>query len=109
MLYIEESNFEKRMHLFSELANQEFLELVIWLFPESNIDSIIREKIFDSTTVNAIPVTTYKSGGVARCTQRLRLTDKLLDKIAQGKDFIAQNCAVYASTVLKVLNGKHAQ
>ncbi|CAI8951824.1 hypothetical protein EMIT0P253_50180 [Pseudomonas sp. IT-P253] len=58
------------MQLFSELANQEHIELVIWLYPESSIDSIIGENVFASTTVNAVPVTTYNSGSVARCTNR---------------------------------------
>ncbi|WP_129586954.1 hypothetical protein [Pseudomonas frederiksbergensis] len=92
MIYIEESSFERRTHLISELANQESIELVIWLYPESSIDSIIGESIFASTTVNAIPVTTYKSGGITRCTQRLRLTGTLINKITQEKNFIAKNC-----------------
>lgn len=92
MIYIEENSFERQMHLFSELASQESFELVIWLYPESCIDSIIGVNVFESTTVNAMPVTTYENGVVARCTQRLILTEMLINKITQEKDFVAQNC-----------------
>lgn len=92
MIYIEESCFARRMQLISELANQESFELVIWLYPESSIDSILGENIFASTSVNATPVTAYENGGVARCTQRFQLTNELINKIVQEKDFIAKNC-----------------
>lgn len=91
MIYIEEISFERRMYLISELANQQPLELVIWLFPESNIDSILGENIFDSSTVNAVPVTTYENHRVSRCTQRLRLTGSLINRIAQEEVIIKRN------------------
>ncbi|MGH8422790.1 MAG: hypothetical protein ACRER3_10615 [Pseudomonas fluorescens] len=92
MIYIEEASFERGMHLISELANQESFELVIWLYPESSIDSIIGEEICASTTINASPVTTYESDSGVRCTQRLKINDMLINKIMQEKDFISQNC-----------------
>ncbi|UVK98793.1 hypothetical protein [Pseudomonas sp. B21-048] len=92
MIYIEENSFARQIQLISEFVNQEPFELVIWLYPESSIDRIIGENICASTIVNAVPVTTYESDGVARCTQRLQLTDMLINKITQEKDFISQNC-----------------
>jgi hypothetical protein len=92
MIYIEEISFEKRMQLISVLSNQESIELVIWLYPESSIDSIIGENVLASTTVNATPVTTYKNGCIARCTERLQVTDILITKITQKKGVIVKNC-----------------
>ena len=91
MIYIEESSFEKRIYLLSEYSRHEPLEIVIWLYPESGIDSILEEGIFEPSTVNATPATTYEDGKNARCTQRLRLNDELINKIAQEKHTIMQH------------------
>jgi len=92
MIYIEEKSFERQLHLMSELSNQSSFELVIWLYPESSVDSIIGVNVLESTSVNAIPVTTYENGVIAKCTQRLRLTKQLISEIAQEKDSMVRNC-----------------
>ncbi len=91
MLYITESNFTRKILLLSKLTSKARLELVIWLYPESSAESIIGFHADSPTKVNALPVTTYPSHIVGRCTQRLQITDDLIKIIALNEsDFIGE-------------------
>lgn len=92
MIYIEENNFERQIDLISALANQAPFDLVAWLHPDSTIDAILGVSVYKSITVNAAPVTTYANDVIASCTQRLRVTDALINNITQEKNVIVKNC-----------------
>jgi hypothetical protein len=92
MIYIEENSFERQIDLISSLASQAPFDLVAWLYPESTINNIIGTSVSKSITVNAMPVTTYGDGFVASCTQRLRVTDLLINMIMEEKKLITENC-----------------
>ncbi|NYH12254.1 hypothetical protein [Pseudomonas moraviensis] len=92
MLYISERSFNRQILLLSNLSNKTRLELVIWLYPESSADSIIGFRTNSSTTVNALPVTTYPGNIAGRCTQRLQITADLIETIASNERCFIEEC-----------------
>ena len=92
MLYITESSFTRQILLLSKLSSKAKLELVIWLYPESSAESIIGLHAVPSTKVNALPVTTYESHIISRCTQRVRITDELIKAIALNESKLIGEC-----------------
>jgi len=91
-LYITEKSFNRQMLLLSKLSNKMRLELVIWLYPESNADSIIGFYADSPTTANALPVTTYPNKIASRCTQRIRMTDDLIKTITINESHFISEC-----------------
>ena len=92
MIFVEESGFEKQLNVISWLSKSKNAELVIWLYPESVLNSIMGLPIHNSGAIDADPVTTYQEGVTAKCTARLPLTSGLIDIIYKERDLITNNC-----------------
>lgn len=66
-------------------------DIVIWLYPESNINEIFNLELSSSRQENLEPVTTYQEGIAARRSERLNCDKEILDLILRNSSLISKN------------------
>ena len=91
MIYIEEDSFEKQISILDFLSNQEELDIIMWLFPESKKRNFCNINLAPKDLIEGKPITTYDDFQAKR-TKRVKLTKDLINKIQNEKKTISENC-----------------
>ncbi|HEX7025708.1 MAG TPA: hypothetical protein VF268_00560 [Gammaproteobacteria bacterium] len=92
MIYVAEKDFNRQLDLLEHFSNSEDVELVVWMYPEAEIDELLGLKLYESRSIKAEPVTTYQEGIISRCTKRLPTDRNLIQKLRSERHIITKNC-----------------
>lgn len=93
MIYVIEESFDKRLDLIVVLTNlYEKSDLIIWLYPESELNQLLGTELHSANEINAEPVTTYQKGIIQKCSSRFEVEKELINKIREGKAVFERNC-----------------
>ena len=92
MIYIKEYSFEKQISILDFLSNQEELDIIIWLFPESKNRNFCNINLAPKGLMEGKPITTYDDNFQAKRTKRVKVTKDLISKIQNEKKSISENC-----------------
>jgi len=74
MIYIEEKTFERQIDLLGYLSELDAYYICAWLYPESNVTSIVSQKV---DPIKLEPVTTYGDGIKPKHTQLVPCSKKI--------------------------------
>lgn len=92
MIYLEEKHFARQLDLLGYLQSDFDSEIVFWLYPESNIATLLGRDLYNSEGIYAEPVTTYDESTIPRCTSRLLFDEDLLFSIKRHQQVISKHC-----------------
>lgn len=90
MIYVEEKKFDRQLDLIEFVSLGQEVEIVIWMYPESNLDTLFGYDLIKSS--DAEHVTTYEDGTIAKRTPRLKISKEVIDLIRTKKQLLNKNC-----------------
>lgn len=94
MIYVEDSSFDNQLKLLSHLSNNAELYLVAWLYPESNLKTLLDLDLIQS---DLKPVTTYGDGFQPKHTEPKHCTAEMVARLSSLRDVIEKNVIVWLS------------
>lgn len=91
MLYVIESDFERKIFMLNEFSKKESCDLVVWLYPESFLSKLLGVPFELYYEENLESVTTYGNNANVRRSYRLQLDQGLVNKIVMNKELCSKN------------------
>ena len=93
MLYIQEKYFNRQIDMLKFLINLNEFEVIIWLYPESQLKHLFCFDLLHCDRYQGKPVTEYNDSDVIiRRTVRQKLTSTFITRIFESRRIFIQNC-----------------